>query len=142
MARNGLCIRLLRTNSIITVKTKASSLIPKSQLRKNLKSTRRNERLIPNPSFNFKKTLNQPPKTILNPEPEAPPKAHSQFPNPPILSVDEVKPLKDDEVHQRSQAPGPQTLPIVSTVVPFFGLTKNLLRTLAGMPKKELQWRL
>ena len=33
------------------------------------------------------------------------------------------------------------TLPIVSFVVPFFGLTKSILRILKGSPKKELQWR-
>ena len=33
-------------------------------------------------------------------------------------------------------------IPIVSIVVPFFGLTKSILRILKGNPKKELQWRL
>ena len=33
-------------------------------------------------------------------------------------------------------------LPIVSIVVPFFGLTNFILRILKGNPKKELQWRL
>ena len=33
-------------------------------------------------------------------------------------------------------------LPIVSIVVPFFGLTNSILRILKGNPKKELQWRL
>ena len=33
-------------------------------------------------------------------------------------------------------------LPIVSIVVPFFGLTNSILRILKGSPKKELQWRL
>ena len=33
-------------------------------------------------------------------------------------------------------------LPIVSIVVPFFGLTKSILRILKGNPKKDLQWRL
>ena len=33
-------------------------------------------------------------------------------------------------------------LPIVSIVVPFFGLTKSILRILKSNPKKELQWRL
>ena len=32
--------------------------------------------------------------------------------------------------------------PIVSIVVPFFGLTNSILRILKGNPKKELQWRL
>ena len=35
----------------------------------------------------------------------------------------------------------PAILPVVSIVVPFFGLTKYILRIL-GIPKKELQWRL
>ena len=35
-----------------------------------------------------------------------------------------------------------QGLPIVSIVVPFFGLTKYIIRILKGDPKKELQWRL
>ena len=34
------------------------------------------------------------------------------------------------------------TLPIVSIVVPFFGLTNSVLRILKGNSKKELQWRL
>ena len=33
-------------------------------------------------------------------------------------------------------------IPIVSIVVPFFGLTNSILRILKGNPKKELQWRL
>ena len=33
-------------------------------------------------------------------------------------------------------------LPIVSIVVPFFGLTNSLFRILKGNPKKELQWGL
>ena len=33
-------------------------------------------------------------------------------------------------------------LPIVSIVVPFFGLTNSILRILKGNPKQELQWRL
>ena len=34
-------------------------------------------------------------------------------------------------------------IPIVSIVVPFFGLTNYfVLRILKGNPKKELQWRL
>ena len=33
-------------------------------------------------------------------------------------------------------------LPIVSIVVPFFGLTNYVLRILEGNPQKELQWRL
>ena len=33
-------------------------------------------------------------------------------------------------------------LPIVSIVVPFFGLTNSILRILKGNPQKELQWRL
>ena len=33
-------------------------------------------------------------------------------------------------------------LPIVSLVVPIFGLTSSILRTLKGNPQKELQWRL
>ena len=36
----------------------------------------------------------------------------------------------------------PWFLPIVSIVVPFFGLTISILRNLKGNPKKELQWRL
>ena len=35
-----------------------------------------------------------------------------------------------------------QKLPIVSIVVPFFGLTNFVSRILKGNPKKELQWRL
>ena len=35
-----------------------------------------------------------------------------------------------------------RVLPIVSIVVPFFGLTNSILRILKGSPKKELQWRL
>ena len=35
-----------------------------------------------------------------------------------------------------------ETLPIVSIVVPFLGLTNFILRILKGTPKKELQWRL
>ena len=34
------------------------------------------------------------------------------------------------------------TVPTVSIVVPFFGLTKYRLRIREGNPKKELQWRL
>ena len=34
------------------------------------------------------------------------------------------------------------TLPIVSIVVPFFGLTNFILSILKGSPQKELQWRL
>ena len=33
-------------------------------------------------------------------------------------------------------------IPIVSIVVPFFGLTNSTYRILKGSPKKELQWRL
>ena len=33
-------------------------------------------------------------------------------------------------------------LPIVSIVVPFFGLTNSILRIPKGNPQKELQWRL
>ena len=33
-------------------------------------------------------------------------------------------------------------LPLVSIVVPFFGLTNSILRILKGNPTKELQWRL
>ena len=33
-------------------------------------------------------------------------------------------------------------IPIVSIVVPFFGLANFILRILNGNPKKELQWRL
>ena len=33
-------------------------------------------------------------------------------------------------------------LPIVSIVVPLFGVAKSILRILKGDPKKELQWRL
>ena len=33
-------------------------------------------------------------------------------------------------------------IPIVSIVVPFFGLTNSILRIPKGNPKKELQWRL
>ena len=33
-------------------------------------------------------------------------------------------------------------VPIVSIVVPFFGLTNYILRILSGNPKKELQWGL
>ena len=36
----------------------------------------------------------------------------------------------------------PEALPIVSIVVPFFGLTNCILRILKGNSKKELQWRL
>ena len=32
--------------------------------------------------------------------------------------------------------------PVVSIVVPFFGLTNSILRFLKGNPQKELQWRL
>ena len=35
-----------------------------------------------------------------------------------------------------------QGLPIVSIVVPCFGVTKNIIRIQKGNPKKELQWRL
>ena len=34
------------------------------------------------------------------------------------------------------------TLPIGSIVVPFFGLTKYMIRILQDDPQKELQWRL
>ena len=34
------------------------------------------------------------------------------------------------------------TIPIVSIVVPLFGLTNSILGILNGNPKKELQWRL
>ena len=34
-----------------------------------------------------------------------------------------------------------QFLPVVSIVVPFFGLANSILRILKGNPKKELQWR-
>ena len=33
-------------------------------------------------------------------------------------------------------------VPVVSIVVPFFGLTNFILRNLKGRLKKELQWRL
>ena len=39
----------------------------------------------------------------------------------------------------RTLEPG---IPIVSIVVPFFGLTNSRLGILTGNPKKELQWRL
>ena len=35
-----------------------------------------------------------------------------------------------------------RNVPIVSIVVPFFGLTNSISRILKGNPKKELQWRL
>ena len=38
--------------------------------------------------------------------------------------------------------PRSPVVPIVSIVVPFFGLTNSILRILKGNPKKELQWRL
>ena len=42
----------------------------------------------------------------------------------------------------RQQKNHPRPLAIVSIVVPVFGLTKSIFRTLKGNPKKELQWRL
>ena len=41
-----------------------------------------------------------------------------------------------------SRGEGLHDLPIVSVVVPLFGLTISILRILKGNPKKELQWRL
>jgi len=49
--------------------------------------------------------------------------------------------LEVSDTNIRFSAPA-QGLPIVSIVVPFFGLTNYILRNLQGIPKKELQWRL
>ena len=55
------------------------------------------------------------------------------------IEGDKIETLTHEASHHETMCPD---LPLVSIVVPFFGLTNSILGILKGIPKKELQLRL